>query len=94
LPCLLDPLRFKQVLSNLVSNAIKFTEHGQVRICVSLLDEGRTPALELEVRDSGIGIHPDDLQRLFNPFIRPTRTARAPAQVPGWAWPSAATCAT
>ncbi|MFK2913441.1 ATP-binding protein [Pseudomonas sp. 3HC3] len=69
---LLDPLRFKQVLSNLVSNAIKFTEHGQVRICVGLLDDGTsTPAvLELEVRDSGIGIHPDDLQRLFNPFIQ------------------------
>ncbi|MFK3816919.1 ATP-binding protein [Pseudomonas sp. NPDC089407] len=69
---LLDPLRFKQVLSNLVSNAIKFTEHGQVRICVCLLDEGTsTPAvLELEVRDSGIGIHADDLQRLFNPFIQ------------------------
>ncbi|MFJ7813865.1 ATP-binding protein [Pseudomonas asiatica] len=69
---LLDPLRFKQVLSNLVSNAIKFTEHGQVRICVGLVDDGSTtPAvLELEVRDSGIGIHADDLQRLFNPFIQ------------------------
>ncbi|MCX2889178.1 MULTISPECIES: transporter substrate-binding domain-containing protein [unclassified Pseudomonas] len=69
---LLDPLRFKQVLSNLVSNAIKFTEHGQVRIHARLLDDGTsTPAiLELEVRDSGIGIHADDLQRLFNPFIQ------------------------
>ncbi|MEW2927387.1 transporter substrate-binding domain-containing protein [Pseudomonas juntendi] len=69
---LLDPLRFKQVLSNLVSNAIKFTEHVQVRICVSLLDEapGRPAMLDLEVRDSGIGIHPDDLERLFNPFIQ------------------------
>ena len=69
---LLDPLRFKQVLSNLVSNAIKFTEHGQVRICASLLDDGAsTPAmLTLEVRDSGIGIPADDLQRLFNPFIQ------------------------
>ena len=69
---LLDPLRFKQVLCNLVSNAIKFTEHGQVRICVNVVEDGTsTPAvLELEVRDSGIGIHPDDLQRLFNPFIQ------------------------
>lgn len=69
---LLDPLRFKQVLSNLVNNAIKFTEHGQVRICVCLQDEGTpsSPMLELEVRDSGIGIHADDLQRLFNPFIQ------------------------
>ncbi|WP_410481643.1 ATP-binding protein [Pseudomonas plecoglossicida] len=68
---LLDPLRFKQVLSNLVSNAIKFTEHGQVRICVDLVENGATPAmLELEVRDSGIGIHAGDLQRLFHPFIQ------------------------
>jgi two-component system sensor histidine kinase EvgS len=69
---LLDPLRFKQVLSNLVSNAIKFTEHGQVRICVCLQEAEASPypTLELEVRDSGIGIHADDLQRLFNPFIQ------------------------
>lgn len=69
---LLDPLRFKQVLSNLISNAIKFTEHGQVRISLSLRDEGpdAAPSLELEVRDSGIGIHDDDLQRLFNPFVQ------------------------
>ncbi|MFF7065739.1 ATP-binding protein [Pseudomonas sp. NPDC008258] len=69
---LLDPLRFKQVLSNLISNAIKFTEHGQVRISAALLDNGaNTPmVLQLEVRDSGIGIHADDLQRLFNPFIQ------------------------
>lgn len=68
----LDPLRFKQVLSNLVSNAIKFTEHGGVRISVDLLadDTGKPAVLELEVRDSGIGIHADDLQRLFNPFIQ------------------------
>lgn len=92
---LLDPLRFKQVLSNLVSNAIKFTEHGQVRICVGLLDDGSTlPAvLELEVRDSGIGIHADDLQRLFNPFIQANPHSQGAARVPGWAWPSAAACA-
>jgi len=69
---LLDPLRFKQVLSNLISNAIKFTAHGQVRISLSLSDESlpATPCLELEVRDTGIGIHDDDLQRLFNPFVQ------------------------
>jgi multi-sensor hybrid histidine kinase (EC 2.7.13.3) len=69
---LLDPLRFKQVLSNLVSNAIKFTEQGQVHITLGLRDEGPgvPPTLELEVRDSGIGIHDEDLQRLFNPFVQ------------------------
>ena len=69
---LLDPLRFKQVLSNLVSNAIKFTEHGHVRISAQVIeqDDGRPPRLVLEVRDSGIGIHEDDLKRLFNPFVQ------------------------
>ncbi|MFJ4066421.1 transporter substrate-binding domain-containing protein [Pseudomonas sp. NPDC089996] len=69
---MLDPLRFKQVLSNLVSNAIKFTEQGQIHITLGLRDEGPDvpPTLELEVRDSGIGIHDDDLQRVFNPFVQ------------------------
>ncbi|MDF9616567.1 transporter substrate-binding domain-containing protein [Pseudomonas entomophila] len=69
---MLDPLRFKQVLSNLVSNAIKFTEQGQVRISVKLRnDNERTaPTLDLEVRDSGIGIHEEDMQRLFTPFAQ------------------------
>jgi two-component system, NarL family, sensor histidine kinase EvgS len=69
---MLDPVRFKQVLSNLVSNAIKFTEQGQVRITVDLRhdDASGTPTLDLEVRDSGIGIHAHDLQRLFSPFVQ------------------------
>ena len=66
---LLDPLRFKQILSNLVSNAIKFTHEGHVRIKASV-QRGERPRLELEVRDSGIGIHDDDLRRLFNPFVQ------------------------
>ncbi|QCI11488.1 transporter substrate-binding domain-containing protein [Pseudomonas putida] len=69
---LLDPLRLKQILSNLVSNAIKFTDHGQVRIqaCVPDACEEDPPSLLLEVRDSGIGIHDDDMQRLFTPFAQ------------------------
>lgn len=66
---LLDPLRFKQVLSNLVSNSIKFTNDGHVRIKASVQKSERD-MLELEVRDSGIGIHDDDLRRLFTPFVQ------------------------
>lgn len=66
---LLDPLRFKQVLSNLVSNSIKFTNDGHVRIKASV-QESERDMLELEVRDSGIGIHDDDLRRLFTPFVQ------------------------
>lgn len=69
---MLDPLRFKQVLSNLVSNAIKFTEQGQVRITARVRNdcEQDLPTLDLEVRDSGIGIHEKDLPRLFSPFVQ------------------------
>lgn len=68
---LIDPLRFKQVLSNLVSNAIKFTERGQVtiRLRERSLDEGRA-IVRVAVEDSGIGIAPADQARLFQPFIQ------------------------
>ncbi|MEJ5060963.1 MULTISPECIES: transporter substrate-binding domain-containing protein [unclassified Pseudomonas] len=69
---LLDPLRFKQVLSNLVSNAIKFTEQGQIRIIVTL-SPGTEPEqvhMQLQVQDSGIGISEQDQQRLFEPFAQ------------------------
>ncbi|WP_434771984.1 transporter substrate-binding domain-containing protein [Pseudomonas entomophila] len=69
---LLDPMRFKQVLCNLIGNAIKFTDHGQVRISMRTRQVGDppTPCLELEVRDSGIGIHAEDLKRLFTAFAQ------------------------
>ncbi|MEG0859374.1 MAG: transporter substrate-binding domain-containing protein [Pseudomonas sp.] len=68
----LDPLRFKQILSNLVSNAIKFTERGQIIIDLTL-EPGPEPGLallELTVQDSGIGIREQDQQRLFLPFAQ------------------------
>ncbi|OLS62934.1 transporter substrate-binding domain-containing protein [Pseudomonas putida] len=74
---LLDPLRVRQILSNLVSNAIKFTTWGQVRIDLALssLPEGGESArhdlqLELSVCDTGVGISADDQQRLFQPFVQ------------------------
>ncbi|MHC8328043.1 transporter substrate-binding domain-containing protein [Pseudomonas sp. LB1P83] len=69
---LLDPMRFKQVLSNLVSNAIKFTEQGQVRIVVELhpTDEPDRVLLQLQVQDSGVGISEQDQRRLFEPFAQ------------------------
>ncbi|MNM10981.1 Virulence sensor protein BvgS precursor [compost metagenome] len=76
---LLDPLRFKQVLSNLVSNAIKFTEQGQVRITVDLRPtaEPDQVLLQLQVEDSGIGISEQDQQRLFEPFAQADNAVRS-----------------
>ncbi len=76
---LLDPMRFKQVLSNLVSNAIKFTEQGQVRIVVELhpTDETGRVLLQLQVQDSGVGISEQDQRRLFEPFAQADHSAQA-----------------
>ncbi len=67
-----DSTRFRQVLLNLVGNAVKFTEHGWVELRVSLASNpevpGKTDHLKIEVLDSGIGIDPEALTRLFKPF--------------------------
>jgi two-component system sensor histidine kinase EvgS len=76
---LLDPLRFKQVLSNLVSNAIKFTEQGEIRVIVELLP-GEVPdqvQMRLQVHDTGMGISESDQHRLFEPFAQADNTARS-----------------
>lgn len=69
---LIDPLRFKQVLSNLVSNAIKFTERGQVKVKVEVLPTELAQQVEMKlvVEDTGIGISRDDQLRLFEPFAQ------------------------
>lgn len=66
---LIDPLRFKQVLSNLVSNAIKFTNSGAVRVVAGAVPtDAENLELQLSVIDSGIGISAQDQQRLFQAF--------------------------
>ncbi len=69
---LIDPLRFKQVLSNLISNAIKFTERGQVKIRVEVLptEQAQHVEMRLVVEDTGIGISRDNQLRLFEPFAQ------------------------
>ena len=64
-----DPLRLQQILINLVGNAIKFTERGEVRVVARIAEDyGDSLLLELSVWDTGIGIAPDALERIFNPF--------------------------
>jgi two-component system, sensor histidine kinase and response regulator len=64
-----DPGRLRQVLVNLVSNAVKFTQTGEVAVRVSLDDEDPgSVRLRFEVTDTGIGISPEARSRLFQPF--------------------------
>ncbi|WP_300724385.1 transporter substrate-binding domain-containing protein [Pseudomonas sp.] len=75
---LIDPLRFKQVLTNLISNAIKFTEHGEVTLELNLLptDTADQIELQLSVKDTGIGISQRDQERLFEPFTQVENTGQ------------------
>lgn len=67
-----DPYRIKQILLNLVGNAIKFTERGEIRIVARLLQQEGASSdvarLRLEVHDSGIGIEPHKRQMIFDAF--------------------------
>lgn len=64
-----DPLRLQQVLLNLAGNAIKFTERGEVRVVARIAENaGDAVLLELSVWDTGIGIAPEAMDRIFNPF--------------------------
>ena len=64
-----DQVRLQQALLNYVGNAIKFTDHGRVAVRVSVKEEDETSVLLLfEVVDSGIGVSPDVLAKLFTPF--------------------------
>ncbi len=66
-----DPARLHQVLLNLAGNAVKFTESGQVLIKVSLKAETETAAtLHFRISDTGIGIGPDQMHRLFQSFTQ------------------------
>ncbi|MBS1140058.1 MAG: Response regulator [Proteobacteria bacterium] len=64
-----DPLRLQQVLLNLAGNAIKFTERGEVRIVARVVEnDTESVQIELSVWDTGIGISPEAIGRIFNPF--------------------------
>ena len=62
-----DPYRLRQVLTNLLANALKFTESGEVVVAVGMNDAGQ---LHISVRDTGIGISEEATKRLFAPFAQ------------------------
>jgi CheY-like chemotaxis protein len=58
-----DPARLRQIINNLISNALKFTSHGEVKVDAHFEDQ-----LRISISDSGIGIAPESLEDLFKPF--------------------------
>ena len=66
-----DPLRLGQILTNLVNNAVKFTERGEIRLDIELLERtGEKVQLKFSVRDTGIGMTPEQSAKLFQPFTQ------------------------
>ncbi len=64
-----DPMRLEQVLANLMGNAIKFTERGEVDVSVDVVERNEThDLLEFKVRDTGIGMSAPQIAKLFEPF--------------------------
>ena len=66
-----DPLRLGQILTNFVNNAVKFTEQGEIRLNIELLERtGEKVQLKFSVRDTGIGMTPEQSAKLFQPFMQ------------------------
>ena len=65
-----DKLHFKQILNNLLSNAFKYTEKGEVSLTVKCINTKHYSNILIAVRDTGRGIKSDDIKRLFNKFDR------------------------
>ena len=63
-----DPIRLRQILINLIGNALKFTEKGYVRVIASRQTEAHTPVLRIDVKDSGIGIPEEHKETIFERF--------------------------
>jgi PAS domain S-box-containing protein len=66
-----DPVALRQILSNLVGNAVKFTESGTVTVTIGAQDVGTDAAtLDVAVADTGVGIAPGEIERIFNEFTQ------------------------
>ena len=65
-----DPARLRQVVTNLIGNAIKFTDKGEVSITESVTQGPTGPVLRIDVKDSGIGIPSDKVNAIFEPFVQ------------------------
>ena len=65
-----DPSRFRQLLMNLMSNAIKFTKTGGVQVLAELVQDKAHPHLTIQVIDTGVGIPAEKFEAIFDPFVQ------------------------
>lgn len=66
----LDKMRMKQILLNLINNALRFTQSGAITVTVSMSDKNSLPHLQLMVSDTGMGIPDDKINDLFSPYTQ------------------------
>lgn len=70
-PLIGDEIRLRQILLNLIGNAVKFTEQGSVVVTVEVIDDGQDEVLvKFQVKDSGIGIAQDEIKNIFSEFTQ------------------------
>ncbi|MES2595742.1 MAG: ATP-binding protein [Verrucomicrobiota bacterium] len=80
----IDPLRFRQVVLNLVTNAVKFTNRGGVKVLLNATPAGdESWDIAVTVTDTGVGIPEEDLARIFSPFEQASTHSRSGAQGTG-----------
>ena len=72
---MLDEARLRQILFNLIGNAVKFTHEGSIAVHISWV-EAEEPRLTISVEDTGIGIKPEDRDNIFEPFIQSTHQSQ------------------
>jgi two-component system, sensor histidine kinase and response regulator len=78
-----DPTRLRQILLNLLGNAIKFTEEGEVSLHIAETQVRNKTYLRFSIRDTGVGISKNDIERLFKPFTQVTNTLSSRQQGTG-----------
>lgn len=86
-----DCTRVRQVLTNLVSNAVKFTAAGEVSVQVTGAAGMGSPGIRFEVTDTGIGIGPASVDRVFDSFSQADGSTTREYGGPAWAWRSRST---
>ena len=83
-----DAGRIRQILLNLIGNAVKFTDAGDIRVKAGISEGGGGPQVRFTVTDTGPGIHPDDQTRIFGEFYQADVSLTRAHGGTGWDWRS------